>query len=66
MLFRSGYPVLPALYMAGASAIMLILLLYRTETSWPGLVIVLTGIPVYYLWRGRSATSSGTMGGTRG
>ncbi len=61
-----GYPVLPALYMAGASIIMLILLLYRTETSWPGLVIVLTGIPVYYLWRGRSATSSGTMGGTRG
>jgi len=46
-----GYPLLPALYIAAASVIMLILLLYRTETTWPGLVIVLTGIPVYFVWR---------------
>jgi APA family basic amino acid/polyamine antiporter len=46
-----GYPVVPALYVAAASTIMLMLLLYRTQTSWPGLVIILTGIPVYLFWR---------------
>jgi APA family basic amino acid/polyamine antiporter len=46
-----GYPVVPALYIAAASTIMLMLLLYRTQTSWPGLVILLTGIPVYLFWR---------------
>ena len=30
--------------------IMLVLALYRTQTTWPGLLIVLTGIPVYRLW----------------
>jgi APA family basic amino acid/polyamine antiporter len=44
----------PALYIVAASAIMLVLLLYRTNTSWPGLLIVLTGVPVYFLWKGRS------------
>ena len=46
-----GYPVLPALYVVGASAIMLVLLFYRTQTTWPGLLIVLAGVPVYFLWR---------------
>jgi APA family basic amino acid/polyamine antiporter len=41
---------------------MLVLLFYRTATSWPGLVIVLTGIPVYLLWRrSGSAKSSPSM-----
>jgi hypothetical protein len=31
------------------------LLLYKTDTTWPGLLIVLTGIPVFLLWR-RGAT----------
>jgi APA family basic amino acid/polyamine antiporter len=48
-----GYPVLPALYIAGASVIMLVLLLYKTQTTWPGLLIVLAGVPVYFLWRRR-------------
>ncbi len=48
-----GYPLVPALYIVSASVIMLVLILYRTETTWPGLLIVLTGIPVYFLWRGR-------------
>ena len=30
---------------------MLVLLLYKTQTTWPGLVIVLTGIPVYFVWK---------------
>ena len=50
-----GYPVVPALYLLGALVIVVVLLLYRTQTAWPGLVIVLTGIPVYFLWRRRSA-----------
>ena len=50
-----GYPLVPALYMVAASTIALVLLLYRTETSWPGLVIVLSGVPVYLLWRPRTA-----------
>jgi APA family basic amino acid/polyamine antiporter len=46
-----GYPVLPALYVAGAGVIMLVLLLYKTQTTWPGLLIVLAGVPVYFVWR---------------
>ncbi len=46
-----GYPVVPALYIAAAAGIMIVLALYQTRTTWPGLVIVLTGIPVYALWR---------------
>lgn len=46
-----GYPVVPLLYMLAATVILVILLFYRTETSLPGLVIVLTGIPFYLLWR---------------
>ncbi len=51
-----GYPWVPGLYMVAASVISIVLLLYKTQTTWPGLVIVLTGIPVYFLWR-RSAAS---------
>jgi len=51
-----GYPVIPALYLVVASAIMLVLLLYKTATTWPGLLIVLAGVPVYFLWNRRAAT----------
>jgi APA family basic amino acid/polyamine antiporter len=50
-----GYPVVPALYILAATAIAIVLLLYKTSTTWPSLVIVLTGIPFYLIWR-RSAT----------
>ncbi len=46
-----GYPLVPILYMVAATVIMLVLILYKTQTTWPGLVIVLTGIPVYFLWK---------------
>jgi APA family basic amino acid/polyamine antiporter len=46
-----GYPVLPALYILAASAIITVLALYKTQTTWPGLLIVMTGFPVYFLWR---------------
>jgi APA family basic amino acid/polyamine antiporter len=46
-----GYPIVPALYIAGASVILFVLFVYQTATTWPGLIIVLTGIPVYFIWR---------------
>jgi APA family basic amino acid/polyamine antiporter len=46
-----GYPVIPALYIAGAATILLVLFVYRTATTWPGLIIVLLGVPVYFLWK---------------
>jgi APA family basic amino acid/polyamine antiporter len=46
-----GYPVLPALYIIAATVILLVLAIYRTQTSWPGLLLVLAGVPVYFLWR---------------
>ena len=48
-----GYPVVPALYILGAAAIVIVLFMYRPMTTWPGLVIVCLGVPVYYLVKGR-------------
>jgi APA family basic amino acid/polyamine antiporter len=45
-----GYPVLPAIYIVMAVFIDVVLLLYKPQFTWPGLIIVLLGIPVYYLW----------------
>jgi APA family basic amino acid/polyamine antiporter len=49
-----GYPLVPALYILGAATILLVLLVYRTATTWPGLIIVLLGMPIYLLWKPRS------------
>jgi APA family basic amino acid/polyamine antiporter len=46
-----GYPLVPALYVIGASVLVAVLLVYRPMTTWPGFVIVGLGVPVYYLWR---------------
>jgi basic amino acid/polyamine antiporter, APA family len=54
-----GYPIVPALYMGTASAIALILLFYKTKTALPGLILVLLGIPVYYLSRRGPKTALG-------
>jgi basic amino acid/polyamine antiporter, APA family len=48
-----GYPVVPALYIGGAAAILLVLFIYRPATTWPGLAIVLLGVPVYFAWKPR-------------
>jgi basic amino acid/polyamine antiporter, APA family len=50
-----GYPVVPILYILGASAILVILFIYRTATTFPGLVIVLLGVPVYLALARRKA-----------
>ena len=49
-----GYPIIPALYCIGAAVILIVLFVYQTTATWPGLLIVLTGVPVYFIWR-RSA-----------
>jgi basic amino acid/polyamine antiporter, APA family len=54
-----GYPVLPAVYILMAVFIDVVLLRYKPQYTWPGLIIVLLGIPVYFIWsrRGREASA---------
>ena len=47
-----GYPIVPALYVLGAATILVVLFVYRPATTWPGLVIMALGLPVFYLWKG--------------
>jgi APA family basic amino acid/polyamine antiporter len=49
-----GYPILPALYILIATFIDVVLLRYKPQYTWPGLIIVLLGIPVYFLWSTRN------------
>jgi len=50
--FRApGYPVLPILYAIAGVVLIAILLAGNPRTTWPGYAIVLTGVPVYFLWR---------------
>jgi APA family basic amino acid/polyamine antiporter len=53
-----GYPWLPALYIFGAAVIVLVLFVYRPETTWPGMAIVALGVPVYFLLRRRGLKST--------
>src|SRR5207253_4755160 len=46
-----GYPVLPALYIVMALFIEVQLLRYKPQYTWPGLLLVLLGIPVYWVWK---------------
>ncbi len=50
-----GYPVLPAIYIVMALFIDVVLLRYKPQYTWPGLIIVLLGIPVYFIWSRGSA-----------
>lgn len=51
-----GYPVLPALYILLASAISVDLLMFKPAYTWRGMIIVLLGIPVYFIWKRRVKT----------
>jgi APA family basic amino acid/polyamine antiporter len=46
-----GYPVIPLVYIAICFLIEVILLMYKPRFTWPGLIIVMAGVPVYYLWK---------------
>jgi APA family basic amino acid/polyamine antiporter len=53
-----GYPVLPAIYIVMALFIDVVLLRYKPQYTWPGLIIVLLGVPVYYLWSGQPSVAN--------
>jgi basic amino acid/polyamine antiporter, APA family len=57
-----GYPFLPAFYIIAAVIILIVLAVYRTQTSWPGLIIVIAGVPIYFLWKlfGRRSEAAST------
>ena len=44
-----GYPLLPGLYILLGVTFCVLLILYKPQYTWPGLIIVLIGIPLYYL-----------------
>jgi len=46
-----GYPIIPLVYIVGATTILIALFSYRPASTWPGLLIVLIGVPVYYAIR---------------
>jgi len=46
-----GYPIIPALYIITTTFIMVILLIYKPRYTFPGLAIVILGIPVFFIWR---------------
>jgi len=54
-----GYPILPAIYIVMALFIDIVLLRYKPQYTWPGLIVVLLGIPVYFAWS-RSAKAQGS------
>ncbi len=53
-----GYPLTPAFYIAGALVIFVVLLFYQTSITIPGLIIIATGVPVYF-WMRRGAKGRG-------
>ena len=46
-----GYPIVPVIYIIGAAVITIVLFVYQPAQTWPGLAIVATGIPVYFIWK---------------
>jgi APA family basic amino acid/polyamine antiporter len=55
-----GYPILPIIYIVMALFIDVVLLRYKPQYTWPGLIVVLLGIPVYYAWSRRSRRVNNT------
>ena len=56
-----GFPVLPSLYMLVVFFIMIILLIYKPIYTWPGLIIILIGVPVYFIWKRRQKNEEAVM-----
>jgi len=54
-----GYPILPGLYIVMAAWICVVLLRYKPQYTWPGLALVLIGVPVYLLWRKSAPATAG-------
>ena len=57
-----GYPIVPGVFVFLCAAIMLDVLTVKWDMTWRGLLIVLTGVPVYFLWKKfRGALSEGNI-----
>ena len=54
-----GYPFLPGLYIVLAAWICIVLLRYKPQYTWPGMILVMLGIPVYLFWSRREPAGSG-------
>jgi APA family basic amino acid/polyamine antiporter len=48
-----GYPWIPAAYILASATVLGVLFCYRTTTTWPGLLIIASGAPVYFALRRR-------------
>jgi len=46
-----GYPFLPAIYIVMGICFCTLLIIYKPNFTWPGLIVVLTGVPVFYMWK---------------
>lgn len=46
-----GYPFLPAVYILMGISFCILLIIYKPNFTWPGLIIVLSGVPVYFMWK---------------
>lgn len=46
-----GYPVIPALYILLAAAVAVNMLIYQSSQSINGLIIILIGVPVYFIFK---------------
>jgi len=44
-----GYPILPAIYILMGITFCILLIIYKPQFTWPGLIIVLIGVPIYYI-----------------
>jgi APA family basic amino acid/polyamine antiporter len=54
-----GYPVLPLIYILMGLAFCVLLIIYKPEFTWPGLIIVLAGIPIYFVALSRKKANAG-------
>jgi len=46
-----GYPVLPMIYIMMGTAFIILMVIYKPNYTWPGIIIAFLGVPVYYLIR---------------
>jgi basic amino acid/polyamine antiporter, APA family len=53
-----GYPILPSIYILMGITFCTLLIIYKPKFTWPGLLIALAGIPIYYLALSRKKKNS--------
>jgi len=58
-----GYPFLPAVYILMGLAFVLLLVIYKPHFTWPGLLITLLGVPLYYVAKSPNSQRGNNLGG---